>query len=112
MHQIDTAAPRGRDVEAALHESDPRMRGGDPEVTGYRQLGAATHRVAVERGNHRKRKPADLLERGFRIARHFPRAINGGYRTQFAKVSARREALIAGAAQNDDPQILIDDTRR
>ena len=76
-HQIDAAAPRGRDVEPALHEADSRMRRGDAKIARDRKLRATAHRIAVERGNYRKGEVANLLERGLHLARHCRGTLEG-----------------------------------
>ena len=83
------------------------MRGSDAEVARDRQLRAAAHRIAVERGDDGKRELANLFERGLRVARHFRGAVERRDRCELAQIAARREALVTRASQNGNAQIEI-----
>lgn len=97
MGQAFGTAPRGHDGQGHLVEADPDVVGGDPDVGGHRDLGAAAERVPVQRGDHRSGEGRDAIADPPHPQGHGHRVLLGPDRTQLFQVPAGDERPVACA---------------
>ena len=101
FHRIREAEPRRRNGEA-------RVVGGEAQIAGQRHGDAAAEAEAVDHRDHRLRRFADGAPGAAGQPVVFDRGVGiGAQRAELADVGAGDEGALAGAAQNDDPDLGI-----
>ena len=99
------AAPGGHDREVGLVEADPDVVGGDPDVGGHGDLGAAAEGMAVERGNDRSGKGGNPVAQAAHADGHRDGCFMGADLREFLEVAAGDEGAVAAAADNQDVSV-------
>ena len=102
-------SPSRNDPEAHLGKTDldARIVGGDAEMAGQDQLGAAAETGAVDGGYHRERQPLDGVEQPVSLARGGLGVLDRAQRADLVDVGAGDERPGLGAHHHERAHVLV-----
>src|SRR5207302_3003663 len=86
---------------------DPDVVGGDADVGGDGDLGAAPEGVAVEGGDDRHGKAGDPVEEAAHAAGHGDRVLMGADGAELLEVATRDEGAVSPTARDEDRGVRL-----